>query len=239
MTRPPSFGKATPPASSGRSNAPFTSCSEGSASNGPISPWRCPGSGFAVSPSRKHTMSVSQTWSARHIASPLPSAGPYSGSTSSWSITRGAGRPRDVRGSVNRMGIDDHDVVDHAFGAQWTDGTREHAGHRVGALLRRDHHPDRRRPLPIAQPFGRERARHVAPLRRPRRHGQVDRQPPCGAAHGPSGGAHADIVGAKDRDARPVPVARRTRRPRAQPPARGRRPRDTRQAVTPIEAPAK
>ena len=72
----------------------------------------------SVSASRKQTSSPSSTLSARHIASPLPSTGPWSGiSSASWRRVAPA-RSADRRGAVGRGGVDHDDLVDRARLAQ-------------------------------------------------------------------------------------------------------------------------
>ena len=93
VTRPPSCGSSTPPRARGRSKAPLTRARPGSRRSGPMRPCRWRGSGSAVSPSRKQTISASVTASERHMASPLPSAGPASASTSSCWTTRAPAAP--------------------------------------------------------------------------------------------------------------------------------------------------
>ena len=77
--------------------------------------------------------------SARHIASPLPRAGPYSLSTSSWWITRAPSAPRDVGRPVARAGIDDHQLVDKSGRRERIDRISDHATDRVRTFLGRDH----------------------------------------------------------------------------------------------------
>ena len=198
---PALVGKATPPASSGRSNAPLTSWSERIGQQRPDQPLEVSRVRVRrVAVEKADDVAAGDVERAPHRVA-LAERRPVLGQYLVLLDHPGAGRPPDLRGSVGRVGVDDQHVVDQPGLAQRTHGAREDAGQRVRALLGRDHHRHRRRPLLGAQPLRRERARHVAPLGRPRRHGEVDRQSPRRPAVGAGGGADADVVGAEDRNA--------------------------------------
>ena len=78
------------------------------------------------SASRKQTTSPRQDGNARHIASPLPSTGPSSGSQAPLVVHLGAERARDLCGTVGRV-VDDHDLVDHAEFAELEHGFENRA----------------------------------------------------------------------------------------------------------------
>ena len=91
----------------------------------------------SVSASRKQTSSPSSTDSARHIASPLPSTGPYCGHQ--LGLLRRPSHPHarpTRRGAVGGARVDDDDLVDRARARAARAGRSTIAPDRAGALPR-------------------------------------------------------------------------------------------------------
>ena len=202
VTRPPSWAMTPSRVRKGRSNAALTKWTPGSPSSGPRRPSRCAGSGSSVSASMKTTMSPWATDSARHIASPLPRAGPKAGRRSSSAWTSAPGARGTLGGAVARRAVDDDDLVDEPGLGERHDGGREDAADRLRAVAGREDDGDRRPALALAQRQpGIEGAPVVAAAREPLAELEVAGEAARGAAVGPGGGRDAHGRRTGDRDA--------------------------------------